>query len=340
MQVSKDEHQEFKDKIESLEREKAILETEKSALQKQTSELQAIKQNLTQQLEWFRKQLFGKKSEKHLPINPDALMPSLFGDQLTEDEQVEIARESEKRTKQITKAVREKSSKRKKVATIDTSKLEVKEIVIEPEGVDHTQYDRFGEQVSDKLIYVKAHVYIERTIRPKYVLKSHLQIKNPEQQTFIVADIPLTAINKSLVSASLLSHIIQQKYQYHMPFYRVVQQFRDIGFTVIDSTIGDWFRAACESLRSLYESLSREVMSYDYVQVDESTLPVVSDEKRRAVKGSYGLCAVLWRVIYSFITLKAHVHWLLPNRCWEVFVGLYSRMDMWHTINLSTRQER
>ena len=145
--------------------------------------LKAAKEDLTQQLEWFRKQFFGKKSEKHLPVNPDALMPSLFGDQLTEAEQVEVAREAEKLDKQVTKAVREKSNTRKKVDTIDTSKLEVREVVIEPEGVNGEEYVRFGEEVSDKLIYVKAHVYIERTIRPKYVLKSHLQIKNPEQQT-------------------------------------------------------------------------------------------------------------------------------------------------------------
>ena len=212
-------------------------------------------------------------------------MPSLFGDQLTQAEQAEIALHAENLTKQITKAVRENSSKRKKVDAIDTSKLEVKEIIIEPKEVDNAEYVRFGEEVSDKLIYVKAHVYIERTIRPKYVLKSHLQINNPEQQTFIVADIPPSPIKKSMVSASFLSHIIQQKYQYHLPFYRVVQQYKDIGFTVSDSTIGDWFRAACERLRPLYNALRVEVMSCDYVQVDESTLPVVSDEKRRAVKG-------------------------------------------------------
>ena len=272
MQISEIEYQELKAKL--------------AASEKEVTKLKAAKESLTQQLEWFRKQFFGRKSEKHLPPNPDALMPSLFGDQLTEKEQAQIACEAEKINKQITKAVREKSSKRKKIDTIDTSKLEVREIIIEPEvEINSDEYVRFGEETTDKLIYVKAHVYIERTIRPKYVLKSHLQIKNPEQQTFIVATLPESPIKKSLVSPSLLSHIIQQKYQYHLPFYRVVQQFKDIGFTVSDSTIGDWFRAGCERLRPLYDLLRAEVMGCDYIQVDESTLPVVSDEKRRAVKG-------------------------------------------------------
>ncbi len=179
MQISESEYEELKAKLVAAEQKNATLSDEVTALK-------ATKENLIQQLEWFRKQFFGKKSEKHLPTNPEALMPSLFGDQLTEAEQAQIAAEAEKLNKQVTKAVREKSSTRKKIDTIDTSKLEVKEIIIEPEGVNHEEYVRFGEETSDKLIYVKAHVYIERTIRPKYVLKSHLQIKSPEQQTFIV----------------------------------------------------------------------------------------------------------------------------------------------------------
>ncbi len=224
MQISESKY----DELQRLRAEKAMLAAE-------VEKLKGKNETLIQQLKWFRKQFFVKKSEKHLPTNPDALMPSLFGDHLTESEQVQIAAEVEKLNKQVTKAVREKSSTRKKIDTIDTSKLEVKEIIIEPKSVNQEEYVRFGEQTSDKLIYVKAHVYIERTIRPKYVLKSHLQIKSPEQQTFIVAELPESHIKKSLVSSSLLSHIIQQKYQYHMPFYRVVQQFKNIGFVGIVS---------------------------------------------------------------------------------------------------------
>ena len=49
--------------------------------------------------------------------------------------------------------------------------------------------------------------------------------------------------------------------------------------------MNDWYAATCEKLKLLYDILVREVLSRDYIQVDESTLPVIDNEKHRAVKG-------------------------------------------------------
>ena len=49
--------------------------------------------------------------------------------------------------------------------------------------------------------------------------------------------------------------------------------------------MNDWYAATCERLKLLYDILVREVLSRDYIQVDESTLSVIDNEKHRAVKG-------------------------------------------------------
>ena len=72
---------------------------------------------------------------------------------------------------------------------------------------------------------------------------------------------------------------------YHLPFYRVIQKFKESNFIVSDSTIGDWYAATCVKLKPLYNLLKTKVLSCDYIQVDESTLPVIDNEKKRAVKG-------------------------------------------------------
>lgn len=54
---------------------------------------------------------------------------------------------------------------------------------------------------------------------------------------------------------------------------------------ISDSTMNDWYAATCEKLKLLYDILKRETLSRDYIQVDESTLPVIDNEKHRAVKG-------------------------------------------------------
>ena len=44
-----------------------------------------------------------------------------------------------------------------------------------------------------------------------------------------------------------------------------------------DATINDWFASVCSRLRPLYDKLREQIMSKDYIQVNESTLPVIDD---------------------------------------------------------------
>ena len=132
---------------------------------------------------------------------------------------------------------------------------------------------------------VPAQIYIRRIVRHKLVLKSNLQIQDPDRQVFFLAPVPAVPLPKCMASESLLADIILQKFLYHMPFYRVVQQYKELGLKVSDSTLNDWYAATCELLKRPYDVLRREVMSRDYIQVDESTLPVIDNEKHRAVKG-------------------------------------------------------
>ena len=116
--------------------------------------------------------------------------------------------------------------------------------------------------------------------RDKYV-----RLENPLEQTFKIASLPSSALKKCMADSSLLTEIIIQKYLYHLPFHRIIQKFRDSGFIISNSTIGDWFAATCVKIRPLYDKLKEDILTSDYIQVDETTLPVISDEKNRAVKG-------------------------------------------------------
>ena len=43
-------------------------------------------------------------------------------------------------------------------------------------------------------------MYIDHTVRHKFVLKSSLQIEDPEKQTFIIASLPEMIIPKGMAS--------------------------------------------------------------------------------------------------------------------------------------------
>lgn len=57
-------------------------------------------------------------------------------------------------------------------------------------------------------------------------------------------------------------------------------------------SFNDWYPAICEKLNLLYDRLKSEVLKKDYIQVDDSTLPVIDNEKHRAVDG-YMWCTIV-----------------------------------------------
>lgn len=61
---------------------------------------------------------------------------------------------------------------------------------------------------------------------------------------------------------------------YHLPFYRQIQQYKESGVTIGDSTMGGWYGAAVEKLKLLYDILRQHILQSEYIQIDESVIPV------------------------------------------------------------------
>ena len=248
-------------------------------------EMQSVIDSLRSMMAYFRKRLFGSMTEKHLPLDPSVLQPTLFDTQLTEEEQSALDAEVRKMEEQNARTIEVKPHRREVRKPVMREGLPVEETHVYPDGVNLDEYTEIAPEVTDRIAIRPAVMYIDRTIRHKFVLKSSLQVENPDRQTFVIATMPETIIPKGMASESLLADILIDKYAYHLPFYRVIQKYRELGVVLSDSTIGDWFSAVCSRLRPLYDRLRERIMSSDYIQVDESTLPVIDNEKHRAVKG-------------------------------------------------------
>jgi hypothetical protein len=112
-----------------------------------------------------------------------------------------------------------------------------------------------------------------------------------------------------------LSELLIGKYVYHLPFHRSLAIFKHAGVSIPASTVNGWFTASSDLLRALYYRLKDIVLSTDYIQVDESTVPVINDEKHRAVK-SY-----LW-VVRSVMEKLMFFHYDKGSRAQKVVVEL------------------
>ena len=272
--------------VEALRSERGKLLAEKEQMQREKDEMQTVIDDLRAMMAWFRKRLFYRMSEKNLPLDPNVLEPTLFDTVLSEEEQARLDAEVKKMEEENAKAVEVKAHRREVRKPLLSNNLPVEEEHLYPEGVkDNPDYVEIGVEVTETLGIRPAVMFKKRTIRHKFVLKSNLQMENPDQKAFLIAPLPETIIPKGMASESLLADILINKYIYHLPFYRQIQKYKELGVLLNDATINDWFAAVCEKLRPLYERLRVEIMSKDYIQVDESTLPVIDNGRHRAVKG-------------------------------------------------------
>lgn len=157
--------------------------------------------------------------------------------------------------------------------------------VVEPEGVDLFLYRKSGEEVTRVVKHKPGMLYVKEIIRPKYALKDNTQLPPEGQKGVEIAPMPLMPVDKCIADTGLLAEILLQKYEYHVPFYRQIRQYRHLGMKgLMESTLDGWFKKTAGLLKPLYDALELEVFSCDYVQADETTVPVINKGKHRADK--------------------------------------------------------
>ena len=268
--------------IEGLNASVASLSATNKKQAEQNEKLQERIKELTAQVAWLNRQLFGRKSEKLRVYDPN--MPDLFADEFSGlRQQAEEKRDEavEKIEKESVEDVKRNRQNRKMIEDLPVLETDT----IEPKGVDLSLYRRIGEEITKVVKHKPGMLYVKVIIRPKYALKDSTLLPPAGQKGVEIAPMPLMPVDKCIADTSLLSEILLQKYEYHVPFYRQIQQYRHLGMKgLTESTLDGWFKKTVELLKPLYEELKREVFSCDYVQADETTVPVINREKHRADK--------------------------------------------------------
>ena len=268
--------------IEGLNASVASLSATNKKQAEQNEKLQERIKELTAQVAWLNRQLFGRKSEKLRVYDPN--MPDLFAGEFSGlRQQLEEKRDEavEKIEKEPVEDVKRNRQNRKMIEDLPVLETDT----IEPKGVDLSLYRRIGEEITKVVKHKPGMLYVKVIIRPKYALKDSTLLPPAGQKGVEIAPMPLMPVDKCIADTSLLAEILLQKYEYHVPFYRQIQQYRHLGMKgLTESTLDGWFKKTVELLKPLYEELKWEVFSCDYVQADETTVPVINREKHRADK--------------------------------------------------------
>jgi len=256
------------------------IELLQSLLSKQREKASAMESqidSMQQELLYYRRAKYGSSSERFLPANPEQLLLDFEGME-TLPEEVQAKKEEETQT--ITYERKKTSGKESKKPVREPlpEHLERVEIVVEPANLEEGSV-RIGQQASEQLAYQPGKFYVVRTVRPTYAL--------PQEKGVVTAPMPTQALPKSNAHHSLIAHLLINKYMDHLPFHRQMEIFKRVGVHLAASTVNGWFQASIDLLEPLYEELRRQVLKTDYIQIDETTIPVLDKDKPGGTKKGY-----------------------------------------------------
>lgn len=231
---------------------------------------------LTHQLNWLKRQLFGRKSERRL-IEQNAKQMSL-GEAL--DDKVPA------NTKVATQTVKAHTRRLPCHDIMDEPPKErgfkfdetvpVEEIALPNPKVDGLlpeDYDIIGEKVSYRLAQRPGAYVVLKYVRKVVKRKDTAEISCPKA--------PASVIEKSYADVSFIAGLIVDKLAYHLPLYRQHQRLALNGITLARSTLTNLFHRTGFLLSPIHQAQVTSIISGDRVVMDET--PIKAGRKGKGV---------------------------------------------------------
>jgi transposase len=143
-----------------------------------------------------------------------------------------------------------------------------------------------GYEESEQLDVEPARYFVRVTKREKRACRSCAQGVS-------AAPLPERIIEKGLVSDRVVIDTVVAKYSDHVPLYRQsVILARETGIAISRGTMDGWIMQVGELLIPVSAAMRLELLSGDYIQADETPVPVQMHDGRG--KNSSGLPMAIW----------------------------------------------
>ena len=264
------------------------------------TELELENAQLKQQLDWFKRQLFGEKSEKRLDLDP-ALQRSLFE---RFDLPVPPAREddTETITYQRRKKQRDHAVNDSGLRFDDTVPREV--IMVKDPAFDalpESAYDLINEKVSYRLAQRPGSYVILEYRMPVYKRRDDGSVKT--------VSAPGNVLERTATDVSLLAGMLVDKFAWHLPLYRQHQRLQQAGIQVSRISLTNWTSRAIDLLGPIVEAQYRHILQSRVLTMDETPLKA-GRAKRGKMRQAY-----LWpmygdsdEIVFRYAPDRAHRH--------------------------------
>jgi len=281
------------ERVMELERENAQLGADLAIL---TADNAAMKQ----QLDWFKRQLFGTKSEKRLDVDP-----AIQGDLLSA---LGVATPPSKSPP--TETITYQRRKKARDGAVNDTGLRFGEdvpreiIAVTDPDIEAIPADRrqlIGEKVTYRLAQRPGSYVVLEYTRPVYKLL--------DDQTILTTPAPANVLDKSVVDVSFLAGMLIDKFCYHLPLYRQHQRLIQSGIQVSRSSLTTWAGRAIDLLRPLVDAQCRHLLQSRVLAMDET--PIKAGRKNKGKMHQ----AYFWpvygdadEIVFHYASSRAHRH--------------------------------
>lgn len=219
---------------------------------------------LQHQLDWFKRQLFGKKSERFAP-EPDPQQMHLG--QMLED--LAAPAQSPQAASTVPAHTRRKPSRdftdeSGDAPFFDAAKVPVQTIEVpnpQAQGLAPEQYEVIGEKVSHRLAQRPGSFVVLKYVRPV--------IKRLDTQTLHCAPAPVGVIEGSRADVSFIVGLLVDKFRYHLPLYRQHQRLLDAGFTLSRPWLTQLVQQGSQLLEPIFDAQLASILSGHVITMDE-----------------------------------------------------------------------
>ncbi len=232
-----------------------------------------------EQLDWFKRQVFGKKSERvtDIPCNT----PELPGLDLKNVEK-EILPKTH-----INSHERKKSPSRK-----GEFKLELGEnIPVKKNLIDIPETDKIdpatgkklvciGYDISDKLATEPEQHYILRTMRPKYTLKDN------SLYGIVQAKAEDCIIEGSKFDASFMAYLVTEKFCHHMPLYRIAEKLKYQDIKICRQSLTSLVIGLGLRVQSIVDLMKEELFKQKHLFTDATPVNFIADRYSKTIEGT------------------------------------------------------
>ena len=242
---------------------------DREQLQQKVMELEAVNERLVNML-------WGRRSELRPPSPGQLLLDFPEDVALTDEEQAIIQAQQqieEARDEELVRAAlaRRRRRREKQRQTREfPAHLERRERLVDLSDEAKVGLTRIGETITERMCFEKPHVYIDRIVRPKYVVAEH-----PEQGV-ISQPPPLNIVEGCKYDFSVIAAILAQKYAFHCPTYRQQDWFAQCGWHPSRSTINELINTSVEVLVPLFDQMQHLLLQEAILLTDDTRVQLLT----------------------------------------------------------------